>query len=518
MGSSMSPLRAGIIAIALIGLFAYFGFTKANPFANPYELEAVFRTANNLKPNSPVRIAGVEVGKVKKVEAVDEATGGARVTIELEEKALPIHEDAEMKIRPRIFLEGNFFVDVSPGSPSSPELEDGGTIPMNQTAAPVQFGDLLNALQRDTREDLQVFLEEYSSGLEDGGAKGFNESIRYWEDAYRNSSLANDATLGEQPTQDLQRMLKGQARTFAALVRDERALKDLITKFNITAGAFAREDAALEASIPELRDTLRTAQPTLASLNSSLPSVRAFARDALPGVRSSDEALTQSLPFLRQARKLMSRAELRGLAAELRRQIPNIVRLNETTVPVLTQSRQLSACTNNVLVPFVQSTYPNVEGPDAEHGNANQQVRYQLQRGLVGLSGESRLSDGNNQWFHTSLGPPATRVQPAPPTVIDQPPPRRPDVPCETQEKPDLAAPSASVAAFLSRRELVDLLPLPLGEPFRIGPLQIAARQFRRLEAKRAKRWEQGATTSKKGKKGKKRKKSRRARRSGRRR
>ncbi|MGH2801966.1 MAG: MlaD family protein, partial [Thermoleophilaceae bacterium] len=124
----MSPLRAGILTLVLIGLFAYFGFTKSNPFSNPYELQAVFETANNLKPNSPVRIAGVDVGKVKSVESIDDATGGARVKMELEDNGLPIHEDAELKIRPRIFLEGNFFVDLEPGSPSAQEVEDGGTI------------------------------------------------------------------------------------------------------------------------------------------------------------------------------------------------------------------------------------------------------------------------------------------------------------------------------------------------------------------------------------------------------
>jgi phospholipid/cholesterol/gamma-HCH transport system substrate-binding protein len=460
----MSPFRAGLLALVLLGVLTYFGFTKANPFANPYEFDAVFRTASNLQPNSPVRIAGLDIGKVKSVEPVDGDTEGARVTMELEEKGLPIHEDAQLKIRPRIFLEGNFFVDLQPGSPSSPELDDGGTIPMQQTAAPVQLGDVLNALQSDTREDLKTFLEEYGDkGLSNGGADGFRESIQYWEDAYRNSALANDATLGEDPTRDVQRMLDGQARTFAALVEDERALKDLITNFNVTAGAFAREDEALEASIPELSATLRTARPALGSLNASLPSVRAFARDALPGVRSSDETLEASLPFMTQARRLMSPAELRGLAAELRRRIPALVRLNRSTIPVLRQSRQLSACTNNVLVPFVQSKYPNVQGPDAEHGNAEQQVRFQLQRGLVGLSGESRLSDGNNQWFHTSVGPPALNVQPAPPTVVDQPPPRRPDLPCETQELPNLAAPFAPVSAFGGP---ASALPLPLGRPF----------------------------------------------------
>jgi phospholipid/cholesterol/gamma-HCH transport system substrate-binding protein len=480
MTGRISSFRAGLIALVVLVVLTYFGLTRANPFANPYELDAVFRTANNLKPNSPVRIAGVDVGKVKSIEAVDEATGGARVSMELEDKGLPIHEDAQLKIRPRIFLEGNFFVDLQPGSPSAPEVDDGGTIPMTQTAAPVQFGDLLTALQKDTREDLQTFLEEYgANGLASGGAASFNDSIRYWADAYRNSSLANDATLGQQPARDLQRMLKGQARTFRALVRDERALKDLITNFNVTAGAFAREDAALEASIPELRDTLRTAQPALASLNSSLPSLRAFARDALPGVRSSDETLAAALPFIQQARRLMSPSELRGLAAELRRRIPSLVALNRRSVPVLTQSRQLSACTNDVLVPFVQSEYPNVQGPDAEHGNGEQQVRFQLQRGLVGLSGESRLSDGNNQWFHTSLAPPALDVQPAPPTVVDQPPPRRPDVPCETQELPNLAAPFAPITAFGGATG-----PLPPGQPFDVSALRRAEQLFKEHEAR----------------------------------
>src|SRR5829696_5237000 len=319
--NGMSPFRAGVLALVVVGLFTYFGFTKANPFANPYEFKAVFNDVNNLKPNSPVRIAGVEVGKVKKVEPETDRVGAAEVTMELQDKALPIKEDAELKIRPRIFLEGNFFVDLEPGSPSADELDKDETIPVTQTAAPVQWGDLLTALQSDTRSDLQTFLREYSKGLEKGGAEGFNEAVKYWEPAYRNSSLANDATLGQDADHDLQRVLRGQQKTFAAIVKDERSLQELVTNFNVAAGAFAREDTALAASIPALRNTLRVGQPALESLDSALPSLRAFARDALPGVRSSDETLAASLPFITQARLLMSERELRGTARVLRQTI-----------------------------------------------------------------------------------------------------------------------------------------------------------------------------------------------------
>jgi phospholipid/cholesterol/gamma-HCH transport system substrate-binding protein len=437
----VSKFRAGILAIAVIAVFSYFGFTKSNPFANPYKLQAVFSNVNNLKPNSPVRIAGVEVGKVKKVEPIETGDGAARVTMELKDKALPIHRDAAVHVRSRIFLEGNFFVDLQPGSPSAPEMATGGTIPIQHTSAPVQFGQVLSALQDDTREDLKTFLKEYSKGLEGKGAAGFNESIKYWEEAYRNSSLANDATLGEQPHDDLQRVLKGQQKTFAALDADERSLQSLVTDFNTTAGAFARQDDSLEAAIPALDDTLKTAQPALASLNDALPTLRAFAKDALPGVRSSDPTLEVATPFMQQLSALMSREELRGTAAMLRAYIPSLVRLNERSVRVASEGRQLAACTNNVLVPFVESKIPSVED-----GNTDQQVKFQIQRAFPGLAGESRLNDGNTPYFHAMGTPNPILVQPAPPTNINQPPPRRPDAPCETQDPPNLSAPQTSVA------------------------------------------------------------------------
>jgi virulence factor Mce-like protein len=445
----MTPFRAGVVALVVLVVATYFGFSKANPFSSAYELKAAFETASNVQPRSPVRIAGVEVGKVTKVEPLTgDGNGAAVVTMEIEEKGLPIHEDARLKIRPRIFLEGNFFVELEPGSPSAPILEDGErTIATTQTAAPVQFGDLLAALQSDTRADLQTLLQEYSQGLAGGGAEGFNRSIKYWKDAYRSSAIAQDATLGENPAKDIQRVLRGQGELAAALVTDERALKDLVTNFDVTAAALAREDSALAASIPALRDVLRVGRPALGSLNDALPSLRAFAREALPGVRSSGPTLDASVPFMRQLRGLVSKPELRSAAAELRRRLPALVRLNSTAVPLLEQARALSACTNKVLVPFVQSRIPDVAG---EPGNSDQQVRHQIQRSFVGLSGESRIYDANSPFFHTSGVPNPTSVQPAPPPVVDQPPPRRPDVPCETQDPPNLAAPGGPSATFSS--------------------------------------------------------------------
>jgi phospholipid/cholesterol/gamma-HCH transport system substrate-binding protein len=450
----MSPFKAGAIAIALVVVAVFFAFTKANPFASPYKLSAVFRSANNIKPNSPVRIAGVNVGKVTGVSALPGGQGAARVTMEISKQGLPIHQDASLKIRPRIFLEGNEFVDLQPGSPESPVAHSGATIPIQQTATPVQFDQLLTALQSDTRKNLQAFLEEYTKGLADGGAQGFNRAVRAWPAAYRYGSLANEGTLGTRP-HDLSTVEQGQAKVFRALDVHEQNLKDLIANFNVTAAAFAREDQPLEQTIPALDAALRVGTPALQRLNGALPALRSFARTALPATKSSGPTIDASMPFVTQARRLVSQAELKGLTHDLMVTIPPLAKLNHDSIPLLDETRQLSACQNNVLLPFATTKIPDPDFPQ-NSGAFYQQVS----RTLPGLAGESRITDPDSGLFHVEVGAgpltvaqtdgagdqifgqsafPIEATRPAKP---DHRPVDRPNVPCETQQPPDLAAPT----------------------------------------------------------------------------
>ena len=463
-GSGLSPFAAGLVAIAVVAVGSWFGFSQSNPFSDPFTLTAAFEDTGNVQPGAPVRIAGVDVGKVTKVEPLEGGEGGL-VEMEISDEGLPIHRDATLKVRSRIFLEGNTFIDLRPGSPSAPELkDDDDPIPATQTAAPVHLGEVLTTLQSDTREDLKTFLDEYSKALDGKGAAGFRESAKYWEEAYRNGAISSEATLGEDPDHDIARVLRGGQRTAAALARNEQALKGLVTNLATTAAAFARESAALEASVPALRELLDVAYPALHSINDALPSARAFAQAALPGVRSSEPVLRDGTPFLRQAAALFGRDELGGTARQLRRWMPSLVDLNETTVGALEQARALSACTGKVLVPFAESPIPNPDEP----GNTNQEVYKQIQRGFVGLAGESRLTDGNQSWFRTmavapgELLPGIGGVRPAPPSDRGhQPPPRRPDVPCETQEPPNLNAPGGPLTQFITASERKQLRSLP---------------------------------------------------------
>jgi phospholipid/cholesterol/gamma-HCH transport system substrate-binding protein len=442
--NGMTPFRAGVLALVVVALFAYFGFSKSNPFSNPYEFKAVFNDVNNLKPNSPVRIAGVEVGKVTKVERAQKGDSGTVVTMRINDNGRPLHPDAHFKIRPRIFLEGNFFVDITPGT-AGKEVANGHTFPVNQTDTPVQLDEILTALQSDTREDLKTLLREYAAGLKGKGARGSNRSIKYWKPAYRDSAIVSEAMLGEHE-HDLSGYVDRSGVVAGALDRNRESLKDLITNFRVTAGAFARENTSLESAIAELPRTLRAAQPALGALNRSFPGLRGFARDIRPGVENSEETIDVTLPLLEQLRGLVSEPELRGLTSDLRPTVPALARLTQASVPLSQQVRASASCQTEVVLPWSKDKLEDPKFPSTGP------VYQELPKPFPGLAGESRSGDANGQWFrvlaaggtnlvnfgNNTFGTTALPILGVNPPKPTKRPPLDEDVPCETQQTPDL--------------------------------------------------------------------------------
>jgi len=468
-----SPFAVGLIALIVIAILVFLGFTKDIPFTTPYQVEAVFQSSNGLRPDSPVRIAGVEVGKVKKVDA-QEGTDNAVVTMSINEDGLPLHEDATAKIRPRIFLEGNFFVDLQPGTAGAPELDDGGTIKVTQTATPVQLDEVLTALQSDTRQDLRDVLEGLGTALNskpsaeddrdaDPSARGetaaesFNDAYDDIGPAERAQSMVNEAFLGLEPEQDLARLIEGAGKTAAGLVRNETQLKELVSNFNTTMAALASEESNLRTSIRELAPTLENANGALASLNEAFPPTRAFAREILPGVRETAATIDASFPWIEQTRRLVSKPELQGLARDLSPTARDLARLTDRTIELLPQTDLASKCATRVIVP----TGDVVIRDEFTTGRENYKDFFY---GLVGLAGEGQNFDGNGMMvrFQTgggaqqvSLGqgsagsPPQFGGLPTPP-LGNRPfypgkiPPYRPDQPCHKQQLPNLNGPAAA--------------------------------------------------------------------------
>jgi len=452
----------GLIAIVLILFGFYLAFTKRVPFTSRgYEVKAVFANAQNLAEKSPVRIAGVNVGEVIKVEGLPESNA-AEVTMTVKDAGRPIHTDARMQLRPRLFLEGNYFIDVRPGSPSAPELDSGDEIPIQQTSNSVQLDQILtNALQSDVRGNLQVFLKELGDAFQKyGGAEGLRELYLTGGPAYKNTALVNQAFLGTEPG-DLSGVVRNFDRVAISLNRNQEQLKDLVTNLRIVTGSFASEDQALASSIHQLPGVLEAAKPAFANLNAAFPPVRAFAREALPGTRSTGPTIDAALPFIRQPRALVSRSELRGLTADLRPTIPQLAKLTKRQIPFMEQARALSSCFTNVVIPWSNDKVGN--GSQDSAGDPISQVYKETGYGLVGIAGESRSGDANGQYIRVAVGGGSNSVvTPAPPgsglsgplVGVTQNPlegaeprlqdsaktPIKPSVPCENQEPPNLGA------------------------------------------------------------------------------
>jgi phospholipid/cholesterol/gamma-HCH transport system substrate-binding protein len=470
--------RVGLLAIVLIAIGVYFGFTKDVPFTHGYYLHAVFESSNNLRPGSPVRIAGVNVGKVKSVERY-KTTDLTDITMEINEVGLPIHRDATLKIRPRIFLEGNFFVDLKPGSPSAPEVPDGGTIGSAQTATPVQLDQLLTALQSDQRADLQTLLQQFGKALDSKptaeqdltldadvrgktGAQGLNESYTYAPDALKGSALVNSALLGTEP-HDLSRMIAGIARLTTTLRTRESELQSLIVNFNTTASSFAAQSSALTQAVGLLGPTLTAADAAFKSLDASFPATRGFARDFTPAVLETPATVQASYPWIAQTRALLRQDELGGLLDQLQPATADLARLEGESLTFLPQLDRANRCFSNTIIPAgnigVDDGALSTRRSDGSIVENYKEFWYTM----VGLAGEAANFDGNGSAIRVGTGGGAQTVRfgtskltgsqvvgnaiirplGSSPLYPSSSPPYNLDAPCYRQALPDVNGPQA---------------------------------------------------------------------------
>ncbi|HET6508349.1 MAG TPA: MlaD family protein [Baekduia sp.] len=410
-----NPVTVGAIVLVLAAIIVYAGFSKHVPFTHGFRVKAVFVNANNVRPNSPVRIAGVNIGKVTTVQAYKGGDGNmSLVTMEIDKAGLPIHKDATLKVRPRIFLEGNEFVDLQPGTPSAPTIDSGDTIPSTQTAAPVQFDQVLGALQSDTRDDLKELLEGYGTaltyeptGADDQtqdpdvkgktGAQALNKSIGYAPGALKNASIVNEAFLGLQ-AHDLSGLVDNTAKVTKALANNEQSLQGFVANFNTTLGALASEQSNLKASIAQLGPTLRHADSALTHLNASFPNTRAFAKEILPGVKETPATIDAAEPWIAQARKLVSPSELGGVVTQLQPTTVDLAKVVNGSLSALPQADLVSQCVTHTILPT-----GDVKIQDGQFTSDVENYK-EFWYSMVGLAGESQNFDGNGHYVRFAVG------------------------------------------------------------------------------------------------------------------
>ncbi len=411
----LSNFAAGIIAAIVILTVCYAVFGGALPFgSSPFVLRGVFTTATELHIPSPVRIAGVDVGQVTSVQRMSHSSDAAIVTMDINRNGLPVHADATANVRARIFLEGNFYVDLHPGTPSAPTLSSGATLPAANTSGPVQLDRVLAALNSDARGNLQTLLQGLGSSLngpptaaEDvsqdpsvrglTGGRALNESLKYSADAFRASTLVNEGLLGLQQ-HDLSRVVIGEQEVFKGLAARPDQLASLVTTFNATMAALASRQQDLSATIAALPPLLRVTNTADTALDASFGPTRAFARDILPGVEQLDPTIGAALPWLAQSTALLSSSELGGLLSSLTPAVQNTGRTVSATKSLLDAADQLARCFNHNIIPTGNAV---IQDPPLTSGL---RVYQELFQSAVGLAGAAQSFDGNGRYLRSTAG------------------------------------------------------------------------------------------------------------------
>jgi phospholipid/cholesterol/gamma-HCH transport system substrate-binding protein len=242
-----------------------------------------------------------------------------------------------------------------------------------------------------------------------------------------------------------------------ALSANENNLKDLVSNFNTTMGAFASEQDNLRSTIALLPGVLDQANTTFDSLNRAFPPTRAFAREILPGVNETAATIDAAFPWIHQTRLLMSKPELQGLVKDLQPATADLSALIDSSLVLLPQVDLVDRCMSRVVLPTGDK---KIDDGFLSTGVANYKEFWQA---MTSLSGESQNFDGNGSYtrFQTGGGPntfstgpsgvdtftgeplfgnPAVQPVGSRPARPSNKPPQRRDVACYKNDLPNLKA------------------------------------------------------------------------------
>ena len=224
-------------------LFLWVTFGGPTPFrAKPYQIQVPFNEATQLAEQSDVRVSGVNIGKVQKIELA--ANGRqAMATVDIEDKYAPLPESTRAILRTKTLL-GETYIELTPGSSEAPQLADGGTLPQANIAESVQLDEIFRTFDPETRAAFQQWMQEAAVAI-----NGQGQALSYGLGQLEPTFTEFDRLFR---TLDTQRLAVGQlfsngAKTFTALRGRDGEVADLIQSSNAVFQTTARRGRDIEA-------------------------------------------------------------------------------------------------------------------------------------------------------------------------------------------------------------------------------------------------------------------------------
>jgi virulence factor Mce-like protein len=163
--------RIAIMAIFALSsfsacLYLWMAFGGSSPMRpKSYELHVAFPEATQLANQSDVRISGVSVGKVVKLEPHGNRT---LTTIRLNHEFAPIPQNTKAILRVKSLL-GETYVELTPGNRKGPQVPDGGTLNASHVAPTVELDEILATFDPATRKAFQTWMQAQAAAVHGRG-------------------------------------------------------------------------------------------------------------------------------------------------------------------------------------------------------------------------------------------------------------------------------------------------------------------------------------------------------------
>ena len=283
-------LVMAIFTLSCFGLLLYLWSAFGGPVPlkpHGYRFETSFAEATQLAQEADVRISGVNVGRVKKIDLGD---GRTNATIELQDEYAPLPQDSRAILRQKTLL-GETYVELTPGTKTAPDIPEGGTLEAAQVAPTVELDEILRAFNKETREGFQVWQQDLGKGIE-GQGQGFNEFLGVLpEFASSTNAILQILNSQERATREA---IKNTGVVFDALTERGDQLSQWIDSSNQLLTTTARRDDSLRA--------LWQAFPTfIDESNLALRDLEKYAENTTPLLRDLKPVGTQLSNALVQA-------------------------------------------------------------------------------------------------------------------------------------------------------------------------------------------------------------------------
>ncbi len=128
MPKSTPEFKVGIFAlVGILILCVMILFVRDfRLFEKGYRFKVVFNYTGGLDKGAPVRVAGVEVGRVEKIKLLKGETTRVELALWIK-KGVEIHQDAEVLINTMGLL-GEKYIEIAPGTTNTPKISEGGLL------------------------------------------------------------------------------------------------------------------------------------------------------------------------------------------------------------------------------------------------------------------------------------------------------------------------------------------------------------------------------------------------------